>query len=405
MNFIYKVFFIILLFISCADNQKQSVVLEIGKYVLTASDFKAIIKGESYKLLNSGELERKLIEEGRILAYAKDNRFDTIGILKKQLVYAERYYASKVEGYVWNQKVKPQFNISDDDINKAYAKKNIEYSLDILNFPSKKSIEKYLSFKTSTLTEKDFIRLRKEINSNPDVGFLSRSMSYPFYPFGAYTDKIIGAKKGDVIGPLESLNGYYIIYVSKVNKNAWFGARSRIEPILKQELLYTLRDKYVWESQKEIMNQTKPVIYEPAVIKLASSFDSKRYKFVNIDKSLILMNYAMGAIEENYTVADFEEFIQCQPVFIGSLNSSEDIKRMLKTFLIGKFLHRESIKLGMHNNPDFKTFKKTYQQKLFIHFYKEKYKALEKVRCLKELKIKYPIITNQIGYFISQYTK
>src|SRR5690606_25800008 len=96
MNLIYKVFFIILLFISCADNQKQSVVLEIGKYVLTASDFKAIIKGESYKLLNSGELERKLIEEGRILAYAKDNRFDTIGILKKQLVYAERYYASKV---------------------------------------------------------------------------------------------------------------------------------------------------------------------------------------------------------------------------------------------------------------------------------------------------------------------
>jgi hypothetical protein len=397
MNLIYKVlFFIILVFVSCNDNRKEGILLEIGKYVLTVSDYNYIKDKEPYKSLKNSELEYKLVEEGLILAYAMDSHYDTIGVLKKQLEYAERYYASKVEGYVWNKKVKPYFHISDEDLNNAYKKRNSQYTLEVLNFPSKRSIEKYLPNKEAKLTNTDFIRLREEVNTSKNLKFLNYLSSYPFYPLGVYTDKITSAKIGDIIGPLESLNGFYIIHVKAIKNNA-LDTYSQIQPILKQELYYALKDKYIWESQKEIVNETKPILNESALIELASKFNSKKNKFNSISRSLVLMKYNLNDTEQTYTVSDFQEFIQFQPVFIGSLDDSEDIKRMLKTFLIGKYLFEESRKLGIENDADFKSFKKYNQHKLFIKYYKQIHEVLENPVNIDN---NYPIEINQIKRYI-----
>src|SRR5690606_34103943 len=138
------------------------------------------IRGSAkYKEFTNEQYYDKLMEEAVILAYAWDNKFDTIELLNKQLQYAKYYYASKVDGYVWNKKVEPNLNVTEEDIRDAYKKRSSELHFDIIHFPNERLLRKYHKSGNPILFENEFNLLRQTISANQNIKYYSDFKRYP----------------------------------------------------------------------------------------------------------------------------------------------------------------------------------------------------------------------------------
>lgn len=356
--------------VGCSSFHKDDVLLQIGHYKLTVADYEFIRNSTKYQKRSNEQLQSDLLEEGFMIAFALEHKYDTIGILSKQLDYATYYYVSKVDGYVWNREVKPLLKVAENDIQNAYHMRSHEYHLNLMCFPDERSLRKYYNSDCPLKSEKNFFSLQRKIVSDLHVKSSNESMRYPFCSLGGCANDILDAKIGDVLGPLETLNGYYIIHVEAIKK-VLLPSYEQEKNVISQELLRNLAEKYIWESQKEIISATKPKMYEDVIDEVASTVDVEGKKWPSVNRDMVLMEYELNGTRQYYTVADFIEFVHFQPVFFGSLSTPDDIKKMLKTNLINSYLFAKAQQMDMERDEEYQQFKKRYQHSIFLHHYKQ----------------------------------
>src|SRR5690606_29274248 len=71
--------------------------------------------------------------------------------------------------------------------------------------------------------------------------------------------------------------------------------------------------------------------------------------------------------------ADFIEFASNQPVFFGLLSNPADVKKMLSSNIIDKYLYAEAEQMKMENDEEYLQFKKNYREKVFVEYYKRQH--------------------------------
>lgn len=356
--------------VGCSSFHKDDILLQIGHYKLTVADYEFIRNSTKYQNKSNEQLQSDLLEEGFMIAFALEHKYDTIGILSKQLEYATYYYVSKVDGYIWNKEVKPLLKVAENDIQNAYRMRSHEYHLNLMCFPDERSLRKYYNSDCPLKSEKDFFSLQGKIVSDLHVKSSNEFMRYPFCSLGGYANDIYDAKIGDVLGPFETLNGYYIIHVEAIEK-VLLPSYEQEKNVISQELLRNLAEKYIWESQQEIISATKPKMNEDVIDEVASTVDVEGTKWPSVNRDMILMEYELNGTHQYYTVADFIEFVHFQPVFFGSLSTPDDIKKMLKTNLINSYLFAKAQQMDMERDEEYQQFKKRYQHSIFLHHYKQ----------------------------------
>ena len=368
IRFIKYYALIAILGFGCTKYSKNDILLQIGTYKLSVAEYE-LVKSKYKGLIDDYKLEGKLKEEGYIIAYALENRFDTIDVLSKKLKYAMRLYTSQVDGYVWNKRIKPKLVVSSDDIKNAYNKRSTEYALEAIYFPNRTCLTRFLATDSQIESEKEFYLLKKQIASASEVKFIQFRNNYPFYPLGVYTNKIHAALIGDVWGPFETLDGFYVVHVTdilKTNQPPYEVEKPKIE----KELLDGLTDKYIWESQKDIFSKAAPVMHDVAISEMASRCIEGKREWPGIEKSKVLMDYKFQGKDYAYTVSDFIEFVNSEPVFYGSLSNADDMNEMLKSYLIDLYLFDEAQKMNIDIDKDYLLYKDNFQKKLFVEYYK-----------------------------------
>ena len=350
---------------SCKLNSKEDTVLQIGKYKLTATELESKKKNNKYKSFTNQALEEKLIEEGRILAFAIDHKYDTIVSLNKLLKYASRSYATKMNGFVWNKQVKPKLEITENDIKNAYLKRSRICTLQVVRFPDKTVLDKYYT------SAKDFSQLRQKV-TDPNVNFFATPTRFPYYPLSSFGNTLDSAKAGDILGPFETEEGFFIVRVAAtgiVKQNPYEQEKTSI----KQELLSALTEKYIWQKRKEIFSKANPQVYTAAINELTSKFNAANKTWPGVDPDLLLMTYDLHGKKVSYRFTDFEEFVQNEPVFYGALNKSDDVKKMLQSFVLDQYVYAEAQQMGIDNDKEYFEFRKEYQEKIFIGQYKKQF--------------------------------
>jgi len=370
VNKVIKSFILLLLVMSCTGKRDNDILLRAGKYEFNVMDYN-MFETRTNNQFTDSKTEEKLISNAYILAFAFENRYDTIKLLSKKLDYGMRLYSSEVNGFVWNIKVKPNLKVSIDDIKKAYKKRSIEYTIEIIGFPNGTEIEKYINLITNLNTEKGFSVLRKNVASNPEVTTTVLKSVYPFNPFSVYTDKIYQAQKGDVLGPFKIQNGFYILHVIEINSLKQPSFKDE-KNVIEQELIHVLTEKYISKSQEDIIKLSNPHIYDKAIVNTASKFDIQTRQWMGLDGNQVLMNYQFNGKKQFFTSADLVEFLNCEPVIIGSPSNPNDIKELMINFLMDIYLFEEAKSMHAESNDEYITFKRYYRNKLFVqHFYEQ----------------------------------
>jgi len=358
--------------ISCSGYKSNDTLLQIGDYKLTVADYEYMrTENDKRSRLPDADLEKKIINDGYVCAFALDNKYDTIALIKKKLEYANRFYAAVIDGYIWNKKYKPLLTVSEAESKNAYAKKQTEYNLELIYFPDKELLAKYLPSTGQVKSTSDFDALNSNVKSEPKIRFSSRYQQYPFSPFGINNEKVIQSKPGDVWGPVEIENGYVIVHIvdsRKANNPPYSFLKDRIE----RELTQQLTQKYVLESQRDILKKTNPVMYDKAINFMLSACDIQAHTWNGVDKSTLLMTYHLNGKTHSFTIADFIGFIENEPLYFGSLTDVTGIKNLLKNNIIDIYLYDEAVKMNMLTDPEFLAFKKNRQFKLFTQYYKLK---------------------------------
>ena len=363
-------FIVSLLYLGCSIDKSDNILLQSGNYKLTVADYE-YLRSRSGKQPTDTQFAKQMRSNAYILAYALDNRFDTIKVLSRKLDCAERMYASDVDGYVWNRKVKPLLKISSDDIEKAYAKRNAQYFLEYIYFPDSISFNKYVAPGLAIESTRSFNKLKEKVASLPEVKSAMFRGTYPFYPFGVYTDRIVETKKGDVVGPFEALRGYYVLRVAgvePVKQQSFAEEKAKIE----KELLDALKLKCIFESQCEVLESMRPVMHDSTISFMAEKFITRTKECPGISGDMVLMDYRFKNKVHHYTATDFLEFTRYQPMYVGSPGNANDMKKMMTNFLMEVWYYDEALRMGAETDEEFLCFKKYYQSKLFVGYYNEK---------------------------------
>ncbi len=359
-----------LLYLGCSRYKSDDVLLQAGNYQLTIADYEYLKSRHKEQPKKSG-FRDQLKDNAYILAYAIDNRFDTIRVLAKKLSCAERLYASDVDGYVWNRKVKPVLKVSPSAIKAAYEKRNILYTLEYIYFPDSISLNNYMPYGSVVESTKSFNRLKGQVSSSPEVKHSIFRGAYPFYPLGVYTDKIADAKQGDVWGPIEAMEGYYVIRITgmeAVRQRSFAEEKTEIE----KELLNALKLKFILGSKQEVLGEMAPVMHDSAISLMAEKFIAGKKEWPGINGDMVLMDYRFQNSVHHYTATDFMEFVHYQPMYFGSPGNARDIKKMMTNFLMEVWYYDEALKMGAETDNEFLCFKKYYQSKLFVSYYNQK---------------------------------
>ncbi len=351
----------------CVRNVKTDTpVLSIGKFTLTAQDLESKKNDPGNKSLSEQALHDKLIEEGRILAFALDHRYDTIAALSKLLEYAVRSNATSERGFVWKKKVIPQLQFSEKDLADAYAKRSQQLLLEIIRIHDKKVLDRYFTSKS------DFDALKKRISSDTAATVFTTPLRFPYSPLSVYVNDVDKAKPGDVLGPVMSDDGYLvarIIAIQPIRQNPYEQEKEGI----KQELISTFTRKYIWESETQVHHQAKPEINEAAVREIASKYNATQKSWPGVAPTLPLMTYTLGGKRVTYCLSDFDEFVKNEPVFFGSLSNPEDVKKMFKYFITEQYVFAEGQQMNMEQDEAYQQFRKNYQQKVFVEYFKRQY--------------------------------
>ncbi|UCS93347.1 peptidyl-prolyl cis-trans isomerase [Echinicola marina] len=369
---------LILLGAAC-DRKHDKVLLQIGSYTLTANEYESIKKNEKYSQLSTEQLHERLLEEGLILAYALDHQYDTIKQIAKQLEYIQRFYASTVEGYVWNRKVKPHLKVSEEALQKAYKRRNVGYDIEVILIPTREMLLEYLDPEVKVNTVEGFNRLKEEVDADERIKNYTYTSHYPFNPMGIYLENLAQLNIGDVIGPLETLNGFFIVHISD-SKRTPLRPYEQEKSVIEQDLLFGLKEKYIWESQQRIFEEANPIMHEQAIVDMAAMFDPDNKNWPGVDPESVLMEYRFEGENIPYTASNFMEFARHQPVFKGLLSNHNDMKKMMGSFLIGKYLLQEAKDMGMEGDEEYLQWIKNRTNGVFVHHFKRK-------KILPELKV------------------
>ena len=83
------------------------------------------------------------------------------------------------------------------------------------------------------------------------------------------------------------------------------------------------------------------------------------------------MEYTFHGNTKQFKGKDFKEFIQYQPMFFGSLQNTEDVKKMINTHLISLFLYDEAQKLSPENDSEYLLFKGWLRNRFYINYFRE----------------------------------
>nr|WP_320021932.1 peptidylprolyl isomerase [uncultured Draconibacterium sp.] len=363
-------FILSLFYLGCSIDKSDNILLQSGNYKLTVADYE-YLKSRSGKQPTDPQFAKQMRSNAYILAYAMDNRFDTIKVLARKLDCAERRYTSDIDGYVWNRKVKPLLKVSSDDIEKAYAKRDAQYFLEYIYFPDSISVNRYVAPGLAIESTRSFNKLKEKVASCPEVKSAMFRGTYPFYPFGVYTDRIVETKKGDVVGPFKALGGYYVLRVAgvePVKQRSFAEEKAKIE----KELLDALKLKFIFESQCEVLGSIDPVMHDSTINLMAEKFIARTKQWPGISGDMVLMDYRFKNKVHHYTATDFMEFIRYQPMYVGSPGNANDMKKMMTNFLMEVWYYDEALRMGAEMDEEFLCFKKYYQSKLFVGYYNEK---------------------------------
>ncbi|ADQ80901.1 hypothetical protein Palpr_2772 [Paludibacter propionicigenes WB4] len=361
----------ILLIESCTGYGSNDTLLQIGDYKVTVADYEYMRNenNERYKLTDA-DLKKKIIDEGYINAYALENKYDTIASLKTRLDYAIRFYAAVQDGYMWNKKYKQALVVSETQLREAYEKQKLEYNIEFILFPDKGLLDKYCSSHSAGLSSSDFNSIKSRIGSKSGVYSSSTYQRYPFNLPGLDYDKLIQCKKGDVWGPVQTPEGYFI-YRMVESRNTFKVPYNTLKPNLQKILEHKLAQKYDNERKKEVLQKAKPVMSDETINYMLSVCDMKARKWNYVDRSKVLMNYSLDGKTKAFTIADFIGFVENEPLFFGSLTQLSGIKGMLESNILDIYLYSEALKIGMLNDPEFLTFKRNRQFKIYTQHYKE----------------------------------
>jgi hypothetical protein len=373
-NIEYLLILILLYFFTgCGKFNGDDILLNIGEYKLSVTEFENMRNGFKYKTLKSqDELEAKILSEGYINAYAIANRFDTIAALRKKLDYAVRFYASTVDGYVWNKKVKPLLDITEADIKNAYSKRTSEYEMELIRIPDGDLLNKYFPNNFQVKSTANFDAIKSKIISESNIQLLKRTQKYPFYPMGIDINRLLKAKAGDAWGPFESMDGYFVVCIKDVRK-ANLSSFETGQKQLKDALYRHFYNKYIWENQKDILQKTSPVMNEANIKEVISQFDIKNRKWNGTDKKKVLMEYKFQGKSHLYTIDNFLEFLNNEPIIIGSLSDVNSINKMLKNNLMDIYLYAEALKMNMLKDKEYLLFRKNREYIIFEQYFREKY--------------------------------
>jgi|GEM_PF-1183729 len=358
-----------LLYLGCSRDKGDDIVLQAGDYKLTVADYEYFKSRPGKQTANPG-FKDQLKDNAFIMAYAIDNRFDTIRVLAKKLSCAEHLYASDVDGYAWNRKVKPLLKVNSGEIEEAYGKRKTRYTLEYLYFPDSTSLNEYVTPGSVIESTKSFNRLKERVSSSPEIKHSMFQGAYPFYPLGVYTGKITDARQGDVWGPLEAVEGYYVVQVTGkeiVVQRSLPEEKAGIE----KELLDALKLKFIFESHREVLGSMVPVMHDSTIHLMAEKFIAGKKEWPGIDRDIVLMDYTFRDKVCQYTAADFMDFVRYQPMYVGSPGDVRDMKKMMTNFLMEVWYYDEALKMGAETDNEFLCFKKYYQSKLFVSFYNE----------------------------------
>ena len=373
IEIVFKGLFLLILFISVSCKDQKKTVLQIGTYQLTNIELKEIISSNSKNArLNRNELKQKLIEDGYILAHALENKYDTISVIKKRQEYALRLYASEVNGFVWNHKVKPLLKVTKKDVTEAYKNGNIVFKLEIMQFPNQNLVNDYLQVNFKSLDLSEFSLLKKQVSGHSDIKIVGYNLSYPYSLFGTSIDRLEISHPDDVLGPIEGLDGYYVVHVLAVNKKS-LGSLNEEYSRIEKELIRKLTEKYIWESQKAIYNQAKPDIKDNAIQELVSKYAEKEQKWIEVDSSLTLMEYNYHGKRLTYKVRDFFELIKYKPVFYGVLSNVYDVEKILKNYLLEIYLFDVAKDLNIKTDHEFSIFGDLFLKRILINYFKVTY--------------------------------
>jgi len=363
-----KLFVTILLtvcFFGCNSHTDEKIILSIGKYKLSKNELESKRKSARYKSLTDLAFEDKLIEEGLILAFTLDHQYDTISTLNKLMEYSSRSYASQMDGFVWNRKVKQKLQLTEKDVRDAYQKRSKEYTIEVIVTRDKSILNNYKSVNALKL-------IKAKGSSNGIVKVFRDTVKFPYYPLSKYIEGLNGLKDGDVVGPAETENGYVIARVvatKQVVQNSYEKEKVNI----RRDLLFGLTQKYLWKNQQQILKKADPKIYDDAIMELTQKFDPNKKDWAGVSPNLLLMSYVFGGKRISYQVSDFREFVANEPVFFGSLDKVEDVKKMFRSFIVAQYLFAEAKQMDMKSDEEFLQFAKDNWEKIYLEHFKRNY--------------------------------
>ena len=348
---------------ACNTNSDQETVLVIGKYKLTKADLEYKIKKDRYKSLTDEALQDKLIDEGRLIASAIDQRYDTLATLKRLFEYASRSYAAQVDGFIWNKKVKSKLALKEEDIRNIYRKRTQQYILEVVLISDKSVLDSYYR------SSEDVNTIKAKAASDPNVRVFNAAVKFPFYPLSYYTRDLNSLKVGQIIGPVESERGYMLARVLAAKplvQNSYEQEKANI----RQELHFGLIQKYLWENQKRILKEANPEMYDTAIEELALKFDKQKKNWPGVKPHRLIMKYNFDGKQISYQVSDFHEFVTNEPAFAGSLTAPDGVKKILRTIIIEQYLFAEAHKMNMEADKEYQRFRKDNQYDMLLEHYK-----------------------------------
>jgi hypothetical protein len=357
------IFFLTYVLAACKTADHKNIVLRIGEYHLTIDQMMFKRQNNKNQTLTNSQFKDQLIEDGLILAFAIDHRYDTITALNKLLHYASRSYAVQEDDFMRSKKGTERLALTDRDLKDAYQKRSLEFSFQVVRISASDWKNKYSKIANNF----DVLKFKAIADNNTNV--FNMPSRFPFFPLSMYVVIPSNAKPGDIFGPGRTEDGYVIARLQSVKavKQPDYFAQ---EAGLKEELFYDFTQKHVWEKQKLFLEKATPKVFDVAIRELASKYQERKKSWSVIDPNLQLLQYTYKGQRLPYYVSDFKNFIINQPMFVGLLSNPTDVRKMILTDIMERYAFAEKERMHIDTSQTYLQFKNNYRERLFIEYYK-----------------------------------
>lgn len=366
------------------DEVSDEIVLKVGSVEITKYEFEKNKKQfeQSNTQIGSKALKTWLngfIERAYILADAYKKRYDTIQSLNKTLNYASADQIAKVNGYVWAKVEEPKLQVSESELKEAYEKRDQLYHIEYLYFPNIELLDSVLKNDKAVKNPAQFNHLIQASKENTTIKYNNDSFLWPFDFFEPVKEKIYSLNEGDVVGPLNLPDGYYILHLVKKEKKMQQTFDKEKDPIVWQ--IRDARTLQIAEAkQKEIFSKTNIVINEDEVNKLSGQLKKLQINQIrensgSIDKKMqneVLMTYSINKSQKCYAVRDFMDYIRYAPVLAGDYYQKEAIMECLHDQIIAQYIFLVADSLGILKEKKYLLDRKNFMNNLLETYYDDK---------------------------------